>query len=162
MLYGRFTHNVDAKGRLFVPAKLREKLGEPFIAAAVMDRCVCLYAMDEWDKLLAGLAAMPMTKARHLERYLSANAADVTVDGAPVDAGEIYVMVHKPAGVVTATEDRRLPTVADLLPEAVRRRGPGPVGRLDRDVTGLVIMTFPDGIDWGDGESGMTNGASPA
>ena len=80
MLYGRFTHNVDAKGRLFVPAKLREKLGETFIAAAVMDRCVCLYAMDEWDKLLAGLAAMPMTKARHLERYLSANAADVTVD----------------------------------------------------------------------------------
>lgn len=67
--------------------------------------------------------------------------ADVSVDGRPVQAGEVYVMVHKPAGVLTATEDKRLPTVTDLLPEPVRRRNPGPVGRLDRDVTGLVIMT---------------------
>lgn len=80
MLYGRYQHNLDAKGRIFVPAKLREKLGETFMAAAVMDRCVCLYAMDEWDKLMAGLAEMPMTKARKLQRHLSANAADVTVD----------------------------------------------------------------------------------
>ena len=70
-----------------------------------------------------------------------ADPADVTVDGVPVQAGEIYMMVHKPAGVLTATEDKRLPTVADLLPEPVRKRNPGPVGRLDRDVTGLVLMT---------------------
>ena len=55
--------------------------------------------------------------------------------------GELYLMVNKPAGVLTATEDRRLPTVVDLLPEPLRRRGPGPVGRLDRDVTGLVLLT---------------------
>ena len=67
--------------------------------------------------------------------------ADVSVDGVRVQAGEVYVMVHKPAGVLTATEDKRLPTVADLLPEPVRKRNPGPVGRLDRDVTGLVLMT---------------------
>ena len=54
---------------------------------------------------------------------------------------EVCLMVHKPAGVVTATEDKRLPTVMDLLPEKYRRRKIGPVGRLDRDVTGLVIMT---------------------
>ena len=66
----------------------------------------------------------------------------VSVDGAgPVDAGPQYIMVNKPAGVVTATEDRRLSTVLDLLPEALRRRGLGPVGRLDRDVTGLVLLT---------------------
>lgn len=80
MLYGRYEHNIDAKGRIFVPAKLREKLGETFIAAAVMDHCVCLYSMEEWDKLMEGLAAMPMTKARRLQRQLSANAADVQVD----------------------------------------------------------------------------------
>ena len=66
----------------------------------------------------------------------------VSVDGAaPVAAEEVYLMLNKPAGVLTATEDRRLPTVLDLLPEALRRRGPGPVGRLDRDVTGLVLLT---------------------
>ena len=57
MLYGRYQHNIDAKGRIFVPAKLREKLGEQFIAAAVMDHCVCLYSLEEWDKLQQGLAA---------------------------------------------------------------------------------------------------------
>lgn len=46
MLYGRYQHNIDAKGRIFVPAKLREKLGETFIAAAVMDHCVSLYSME--------------------------------------------------------------------------------------------------------------------
>lgn len=71
-----------------------------------------------------------------------ADPAAVSVDGgAPVEAGAVYVMVHKPAGVLTATEDRRLPTVMDLLPDALRRRGLGPVGRLDRDVTGLVLLT---------------------
>ncbi len=80
VLYGRFEHNIDAKGRLFVPAKLREKLGMSFIAAAVMDHCVSLYSIEEWDKLQAGLAEMPLTKARKLQRYLSANAVDVQVD----------------------------------------------------------------------------------
>lgn len=80
MLYGRYQHNIDAKGRIFVPAKLREKLGDCFIAAAVMDHCISLYSMEEWDKLQQGLAEMPMTKARKLQRYLSANAADVQID----------------------------------------------------------------------------------
>jgi len=80
MLYGRYQHNIDAKGRIFVPAKLREKLGDIFIAAAVMDHCISLYSMDEWNKLQQGLASMPFTKARRLQRYLSSNAADVHVD----------------------------------------------------------------------------------
>ena len=80
MLYGRYQHNIDAKGRIFVPAKLREKLGDSFIAAAVMDHCVCLYSLEDWDKLLEGLTSTPMTQARKLMRYLSANASDVQID----------------------------------------------------------------------------------
>lgn len=73
---------------------------------------------------------------------MQVEAARVSVDGAPVQApGEVTIMVNKPAGVLTATEDRRAPTVVDLLPEPLRRRGLGPVGRLDRDVTGLVLLT---------------------
>ena len=71
-----------------------------------------------------------------------ARFADVMVDGQPVDAeAEVYLMIHKPAGVVTATEDKKLPTVVGLLPEKYQRRKIGPVGRLDRDVTGLVLIT---------------------
>ena len=67
---------------------------------------------------------------------------DVLLDGAPLDAEpEVYLMLNKPAGVVTATEDRYLPTVVSLLPERYQRRRIGPVGRLDRDVTGLVLLT---------------------
>ena len=79
-MIGRYPAKMDDKGRLFVPAKLREKLGVVFIAAAVMDHCVCLYSMEEWEKLQEGLAQMPMTKARKLQRYLSANAVDAQVD----------------------------------------------------------------------------------
>ena len=68
---------------------------------------------------------------------------EVALDGRALDAPEeIYYMLNKPAGVLTATEDRRgAKTALDLLPEPVRRRAPGPVGRLDKDVTGLVLMT---------------------
>jgi MraZ protein len=50
------------------------------MAAAVLDNCVCLYAFEEWDKLVQGLNDMPLTEARVLQRYLSSNAKDVTVD----------------------------------------------------------------------------------
>ena len=67
---------------------------------------------------------------------------EVSLDGQPVQAElEVYLMIHKPAGMVTATEDKRFQTVVDLLPEKYARRKIGPVGRLDRDVTGLVILT---------------------
>lgn len=67
---------------------------------------------------------------------------DVYLDGAPIDGElELYIMIHKPAGVVTATEDKHFPTVVSLLPEKLQRRKVGPVGRLDKDVTGLVLLT---------------------
>ena len=67
---------------------------------------------------------------------------DVRVDGElPGAETEIHLMLNKPAGVITATEDKKLPTVVDLLPEKYQNRKIGPIGRLDRDVTGLVILT---------------------
>ncbi len=80
MLYGRFEHNMDAKGRLFVPVKLREKLGDTFIAACVLDRCVSLYSMEQWDSLLDKLAAAPMAETRKMLRRVTESAEDVTPD----------------------------------------------------------------------------------
>ncbi len=65
-----------------------------------------------------------------------------TVDGAAVDCSPfVYVMLHKPAGLLSATEDAGQPTVLDLLPPELRRRGLFPVGRLDKDTTGLLLLT---------------------
>ena len=64
------------------------------------------------------------------------------VDGQEVDCAPfVYVMMHKPAGLLSATEDRNQKTVVDLLPEELKRRGLFPVGRLDKDTTGLLLLT---------------------
>lgn len=68
-------------------------------------------------------------------------AAAVTVDGAPLAAGFCCLMLHKPAGVVSSTGDPREKTVLELLPPELRRRGLFPVGRLDKDATGLLLLT---------------------
>lgn len=69
-------------------------------------------------------------------------AVTITVDGVAVSTEAfVYYMLYKPAGVVTATEDREQETVLDLLPPELRRREVFPVGRLDKDTTGLLILT---------------------
>jgi len=54
---------------------------------------------------------------------------------------QLYLMMNKPAGVLTAARDKNAPTVADYLPKLYEKRGASPVGRLDKDVTGLLIFT---------------------
>lgn len=69
-------------------------------------------------------------------------AVRLTVDGAEVDCAPfVYVMLHKPAGLLSATEDKNQPTVLDLLPPELKKRGLFPVGRLDKDTTGLLLLT---------------------
>ena len=76
------------------------------------------------------------------ETKIDPRAAIVTLDGEKLVWTEHrYYMMNKPAGVLTATEDRRKKTVLDLLPEELRRMGLFPVGRLDRDTRGLLLLT---------------------
>ncbi len=66
----------------------------------------------------------------------------VTLSGRVVEYSKYtYVMLNKPEGYVSATDDESLPYVTELLPEEYRRRGLFPVGRLDRDTVGLMILT---------------------
>lgn len=67
---------------------------------------------------------------------------DVRLYGQPIsDQSMMYLMLHKPAGILTAARDSRASTVMDLLPERYARRKVLPVGRLDKDTTGLLLMT---------------------
>ncbi len=79
---------------------------------------------------------------RKADLQIDAQADCVCVNGTPVRYNaHVYIMLHKPAGVLTATRDSRAQTVLDLLPPAMRRRGLFPAGRLDKDTTGLLILT---------------------
>ncbi len=70
------------------------------------------------------------------------NTARLTVNGQPLD-GRLtrHVMLHKPAGLLTAARDKKQPTVMDLLPDVYGAIGCMPVGRLDKDTTGLLFLT---------------------
>ena len=76
------------------------------------------------------------------EEKFDPDLTQIQVDGEQIDCAPfLYIMLHKPAGLLSATEDRRQRTVLDLLPEYLRRRGLFPVGRLDKDTTGLLLLT---------------------
>lgn len=111
---------------------------------------------DRIDKLLASTGRWSRKEVKELCRR-----GRVTADGKPVRAedkvpdtahlavdGEavepeatVWLMLHKPAGLLSATEDPRQPTVLSLLPERYQKLGLFPVGRLDKDTEGLLLLT---------------------
>ena len=80
--------------------------------------------------------------ARRPEEKCEPGAAGLTVDGERVDCAPfVYLMLHKPAGYLTAADDPRARTVMELIPEVYRKFGVMPVGRLDKDTEGLLLLT---------------------
>ena len=77
---GQYAHNIDAKGRLFIPAKLREELGETFHVTIGPDHCLTNYPNDTRDEVMAKVHDMQYSKGKSL-RALSANAVDCEPDG---------------------------------------------------------------------------------
>lgn len=77
---GEYQHTLDAKGRLFIPAKLREQLGDSFVVTKGLDDCLFVYPQEAWDELEHKIRQLPMSKSRSLQRFFLSSAADVTVD----------------------------------------------------------------------------------
>ena len=90
----------------------------------------------------SGAVAVDGVPVRDPASKVDPSRQTVAVGGNPILWQEhLYIMMNKPAGVLSATEDRRQKTVLDLLPEDLRRRGLFPAGRLDKDTTGLLLIT---------------------
>lgn len=100
-----------------------------------------LWSRKEAKQLLKqGRVQVDGAVERAPERKVRPDQARVTVDGQPVGWAEFhYIMMNKPDGVLTATEDRRQKTVLDLLPPEYQDLFP--VGRLDKDTEGLLLLT---------------------
>ena len=81
MFKGEYSHTIDTKGRLIIPAKFREQLGEAFVITRGLDGCLYIYDNEEWLKFEENLRTLPPNKdSRMLVRFFSAGAADVEVD----------------------------------------------------------------------------------
>lgn len=81
MFMGEYNHTIDDKGRIIVPSKFRESLGEEFVVTQGLDGCLFVYPNDEWMNFVSQLKTLPGTKeARQLQRYFMAGAASCEVD----------------------------------------------------------------------------------
>lgn len=97
---------------------------------------------DARAAILRGRAAVDGTTVRAADFKIDENADSVTFDGQALSYKKhIYIIMNKPRGVLSASDDKRQPTVIDIIPEKLRRNGLFPVGRLDKDTTGLLIIT---------------------
>ena len=82
MFMGEYNHTVDAKGRLIVPSKFREQLGDEFVVTKGLDNCLFVYENSEWTALEEKLRTLPLTNAagRKFSRFLLAGATTCEVD----------------------------------------------------------------------------------
>lgn len=82
MFMGEYNHTVDAKGRLIVPSKFREQLGDEFVVTKGLDGCLFVYENTEWKALEEKLNALPLTNAnaRKFSRFFLAGATTCEVD----------------------------------------------------------------------------------
>ncbi|MBD5519422.1 MAG: division/cell wall cluster transcriptional repressor MraZ [Lachnospiraceae bacterium] len=82
MFMGEYNHTIDAKGRLIVPSKFREILGDAFVVTKGLDGCLFVYDNEEWKLFEEKLRALPITnkEARQFVRFFLAGATEAEVD----------------------------------------------------------------------------------
>lgn len=82
MFTGSYEHSVDSKGRIIIPAKFRDELGENFVITKGIDGCLLIYPMNKWEAFVDDLGKLPGNKkeGRMLQRYFLANAQETELD----------------------------------------------------------------------------------
>ena len=81
MFIGEYYHNLDAKGRIIIPAKFRDELNGTFILTRGLDGCLTIYSTEKWEKIFEEINKLPETKkaTRQYIRMLTANACECTL-----------------------------------------------------------------------------------
>lgn len=77
---GQYNHTIDAKGRFFIPSRLKDELGTNFVITKGLDECLFVYSAANFKELEEKISAMPMSKSRDLQRFFFSSATDVSVD----------------------------------------------------------------------------------
>ena len=82
MFMGEYSHTVDAKGRLIIPSRFREELGESFVVTRGMDGCLFIYSREAWEKFEQKLSTLPLVskEARAFTRFFVSGAACCDLD----------------------------------------------------------------------------------
>ena len=82
MFMGEYSHTIDAKGRIIVPAKFRESLGDNIVVTKGLDNCLFVYTSEDWRKFEEKLRTLPLTNndARKFTRFFLAGAAEMEID----------------------------------------------------------------------------------
>ncbi|MBR5923099.1 MAG: division/cell wall cluster transcriptional repressor MraZ [Clostridia bacterium] len=82
MLYGGYDHSIDKKGRLAIPSKLRDELGDSFMICRGIygKRCICVYPISEWEKLVEKISQLPAARSSVVKRFLYDGAFNVEFD----------------------------------------------------------------------------------
>lgn len=82
MFIGEYKHSIDTKGRIIIPSKFREELGETFIITKGLDSCLFVYPVEEWKIFEAKLKALPLSNknARKFVRFFLAGARECEID----------------------------------------------------------------------------------
>lgn len=77
MLMGEYYHSIDEKNRLIIPSKIRSELGNTYIITRGIDKCLFIYSLNEWQKVVDKLSTLPFTKkdARNFSRFLLSGAS---------------------------------------------------------------------------------------
>lgn len=109
----------------------------------VLATCTLISRTDAQSALKAGRVTVDGAAVRDGKIKVDSEAQTILLDGRRVEGdGFVYLMLYKPVGVLSATEDKKGATTAmDLLPEEYRKAAPGVVGRLDKDAEGLLLLT---------------------
>lgn len=92
MFMGEYQHSIDDKGRIIIPSKFREELGQTFIATRGLDNCLFVYPMNEWAVLEQKLKTLPLMKsdARAFTRFFFSGATECELD----KQGRVNIPAH--------------------------------------------------------------------